>query len=130
MVSVNPGLMDLLVKKMAYLNQAQTVHAENVANANTPGYQALEVAPFTFDDALKQANVGMTVTDPRHIVPASLSGANSVAVRPKGSSGKESTDVEMESTKVSQTGIEYQMITSIYHKLAGLFKIALKGSST
>jgi len=38
-------------------------------------------------------------------------------------------DVEQESTKVSQTGIEYQMITSIYHKIRSLFNIALKGSA-
>src|ERR1700733_14327509 len=70
------GLMSLLAQKMAYLNQKQSVHAENVANASTPGYKALEVKPFTFDAALKQASAGMMITDPRHITPASLSGVN------------------------------------------------------
>jgi flagellar basal-body rod protein FlgB len=126
----NLDLMDLLIKKMTYLNKSQTVHAENVANANTPGYKALEVAPFTFGDALRQANVGMAVTDPRHIVPASLAGANDVAVHPKNNGPHDAEDVEQESTKVSQVGIQYQLITSIYHKIGGFFKIALKGSAT
>jgi flagellar basal-body rod protein FlgB len=125
----NPGLMDLLVRKMSYLNQKQVVHAENVANANTPGYRVREVAPFSFGDALKQAGVGMTVTDPRHIVPASMAGANAITVKTKGSSDKNALDVEQQSMQVSQTGAEYQLVTSIYHKIAGLFKIALKGSS-
>lgn len=129
MVSMNTGLMDLLIKKMSYLNQAQTVHAENVANVNTPGYKPLDVAPFSFDDALRQANVGMAVTNPHHIVPVSMSGSNKVATRAKGQDASEPVDVEQESIKVSQTGIEYQMITSIFHKFAGLFKIALKGSA-
>jgi flagellar basal-body rod protein FlgB len=125
----NMDLMDLLVKKMTYLNKAQVVHAENVANANTPGYKALDVAPFTFGDALKQANIAMATTDPRHIIPASLQGANDIAVRPKMNGPHDAEDVEQESTKVSQTGIQYQLVTSIYHKIAGLFKIALKGNS-
>lgn len=126
----NTGLMDLLIRKMTYLNQAQTVHAQNVANVNTPGYKPMDVAPFTFDQALKQAGVGMAVTDPRHIVPASLSNANKVAIKPKGSDAKDPEDIEQESAKVAQTGMDYQLVTSIYHKFAGLFRIALKGSST
>jgi flagellar basal-body rod protein FlgB len=122
------GLFDLLIRKMSYLNQAQNVHAQNLANANTPGYKPLEVAPFTFGDAMRQANVGMTVTDARHITPVSMAGANKIAVHPKGSAN-DTGDVEQEASKVSETGIEYSMITSIYHKMAGLFKIALKGSA-
>ena len=130
MVAINTGLMDLLVKKMTYLNQAQTVHAENVANVNTPGYKTLDVAPFTFDQALKQANVTMAVTDAHHIMPVSMAGANNkVAVRAKGAAANEPPDVELESTKVSSTGMEYQMVTAIFHKIAGLFKIALKGNA-
>ena len=128
----NTGLMSLLAQKMAYLNQKQSVHAENVANASTPGYKAREVMPFTFDSALKQASAGMAVTDPRHIVPASMSGVNAATIRVKDydtSPDKNSVDAEQEMMKASQTGIEYQLVTSIYRKLAGMFKIALKGSA-
>ena len=132
MAAMNTGLVDLLVRKMSYLNQAQTVHAENVANANTPGYQPLEVAPFSFDNALKQAqsNVALNVTDPRHIyTPVSLAASTQVAVRPKGQNADDAGDIEQESTKVAQTGMEYELVTSVFHKIAGLFKMALKGSS-
>ena len=131
MISNEPGLMDLLIKKMAYLNKAVEVRAENVANSNTPGYKPLEIEPFSFDNALKQASTGMMVTDPRHIIPASLAQSNSsvAVVKRSKSSDPESGDVEQESIKVSQTGIEYQAVTSIYRKIAGLFRIALKGSA-
>ena len=128
MITNSPGLMDLLVKKMSYLNQAQTAHAENVANANTPGYKPLDVTPFSFGDALKQANVAVAVTDPRHITPVSMTGTSGYTVRAKGAKADDAHDVEMESAKVAQTGIEYNLVTSVFHKLAGLFKIALKGS--
>jgi flagellar basal-body rod protein FlgB len=120
--------MDLLLKKMSYLNKSQIVHAENVSNANTPGYKALDIKPFTFGDALKEASVDMSVTNPRHIIPASLAGVEGVGVRAKTTGPQDSGDIEMESMKVSQAAQDYQLVTSIYHKLAGLFKIALKGN--
>ena len=127
------NLMGLLAQKMSWLNQKQAVQAENVANASTPGYEALEVAPFAFDTALRQASAGMTVTDPRHIVPASFAGMNARTVKVKNYSASpdhNAVDLEQEMMKVSQTGVEYQAVTSIYHKFAGLFKIALKGNSS
>lgn len=132
MAATNSELLNLLVQKMAYLNRKQALHAQNIANANTPGYKARELAPFTFNDALKQAGVGMAVTDPRHIVPASMAGTNAASSKVRSyevSPDKNAVDVEQEALKVSTTGIEYQMVTSIFHKVAGFFKIALKGSA-
>jgi flagellar basal-body rod protein FlgB len=126
------GLMALLTRRMSYLNQRQAVLAENVANADTPNYKAHDLTPFTFGDALTQAQVGMTVTNPRHIVPASMAGVNGRSVEVKTSevlpSGN-SVDLEQEMMKVSQTSVDYQTATSLYHKITGMFKIALKGSS-
>lgn len=127
------GLFDLLTQKMSYLNQKQGVLAENVANADTPGYKQLELKPFTFSDALKQANIGMTVTDPRHIVPASMAGVNAKTVESKDteiSPSGNSVDIENQMMEVSKTAVDYQTMASIYHKMTGLFKIAIKGSST
>jgi flagellar basal-body rod protein FlgB len=113
---------------MSYLNQSQAVHAENVANANTPGYKALEISPFSFGDTLKQVNATMVVTDPRHIVPASAARASGAAIQVKRSKSGDAQDVEQESLKVSTTGLEYQSITSIFHKFASFFRLAVKGS--
>lgn len=128
----NTGLMGLLMQKMAYLNQRQSVLAENVANANTPGYKTRDLTPFTFGDAMKQANIGMATTDSRHIIPASMAGVNAKSVKaqvydtaPNGNS----VDVEGQMMEVSKTAVEYKEITSLYHKIASLFNIALKGSA-
>jgi flagellar basal-body rod protein FlgB len=127
------GLFDLLTQKMSYLNQKQGVIAENVANANTPGYKQLELKPFSFGDALKQAGSGMRTTDPRHIIPASMAGTNAQTVKSKDTdilpSGN-TVDIEQQMMEVSKTSIDYQTMTSIYRKMTGLFKIAIKGNST
>ncbi|MGB9152306.1 MAG: flagellar basal body rod protein FlgB [Alphaproteobacteria bacterium] len=131
MSSSVPGLFDLLQQKMSYLNQKQGVLAENVANADTPGYKQLELKPFAA--ALQQASIGMTVTDPRHIVPASMAGVNAKSFASKGtevSPTGNSVDIEDQMMEVSKTAMDYQSATSMYHKMIGLLKIAIKGSST
>ena len=124
------GLLGLLTQKMQYLNQRQAVLAENVANADTPHYKARDLEPFTFGDAMKQANIGMATTNSAHIVPASMAGVNAKTIKTKTletmPSGN-SVDVEAEMMKVSSTAIDYQSTTTIYRKISGLFRIALKG---
>ena len=127
------GVFDLLTQKMSYLNRKQAVLAENVANVDTPKYKQLELKEFNFGDALKQASVGMSITDFRHIVPPSMAGANAQTVKTKDTevlpSGN-TVDIEQQMMEVSKTSMDYQTMTSLYHKMTGLFKIAIKGTST
>ena len=127
------GLFDLLTQKMAYLNQKQAVLAENVANVDTPGYNQLELKPFTFGDALRQASIGIAVTDPHHITPPSMAGANAQTLKSKDTevtANGNSVDIEGQMMEVSKTSADYQAMTSVYHKMTGLIKIAIKGSSS
>jgi flagellar basal-body rod protein FlgB len=127
------GLFDLLTQKMSYLNQKQAVIAENVANVDTPGYKQLELMPFSFGDALKQAAGSMATTDPRHILPASMAGTNAKTVKSKDTdvlpSGN-TVDIEQQMAEVSKTSMDYQTMAGIYRKMTSLFKIAIKGTST
>src|ERR1700722_5472657 len=106
----NTGLMGLLAQKMAYLNQRQAVLAENVANSDTPGYKARDLTPFTFGDALKQASIGMKVTDPHHITPASMSGVNAKTIKTESTEtlpNGNSVDLEQQMMEVSKTAVDY-----------------------
>ena len=126
------GLFDTLTQKLSWLNQKQAVLAENVANANTPGYKQLDVTPLSFGDAMKQANVGMTVTDPRHIVPASMAGVNAKTFQSKDTAvslSGNSVDIEQQMTEVSKTSVDYQTMTAVYHKMLALMKISIKGNA-
>jgi len=127
------GLFDLLTKKMSYLNQKQAVIAENVANVDTPGYKQLALKQFTFGDTLKQVGASMSVTNTRHIIPASMAGTNAQTFESKDTDVMPSgntVDIEQQMAEVSKTSIDYQTMTAIYKKMTGLFKIAVKGSSS
>ncbi|MDD3029752.1 MAG: flagellar basal body rod protein FlgB [Alphaproteobacteria bacterium] len=124
------GLLDLLSRKMSYLNQKQAVVAENVANVDTPGYKQLEIKPFSFNDALKQAGAAeLRVTNSAHILPASMAGMNAETVKSKNTEVKPSgntVDIEQQMAEVSSTSVDYQLMTAVYRKMAGLFKLAVK----
>jgi flagellar basal-body rod protein FlgB len=130
--SSNVDLSALLERRMAYLNQRAEVLAQNVANADTPGYKQQDLVPMNFGDALKQASISMDVTNPKHIIPASLAGvaptvkAASIETLPDGNS----VDIEQQMMEVSKNAVDYQGITSIYHAIGNMFLTALKGNSS
>jgi flagellar basal-body rod protein FlgB len=58
-------LFDLASKQAHWLTVRQTVVAGNIANANTPGYQARDVAAF--DAVLQETGLRMAATRPGHL---------------------------------------------------------------
>jgi flagellar basal-body rod protein FlgB len=58
-------LASLASSQAQWLAARQTTIASNVANANTPGYQARDVTPFSM--MLDQTALSLTATNPRHI---------------------------------------------------------------
>jgi flagellar basal-body rod protein FlgB len=72
------SLFKALSRKMAWLADRQEVLAQNIAEANTPGYKAKDIKPADFRDVLGQAGKGaagaaaagrplaLTVTNPAH----------------------------------------------------------------
>ena len=122
------GLVRLMTQKMAYLSQRQAVLGQNVANADTPGFKAKDLKPFSFNDALHEAHTGMKVTNSKHILPASMAGVNSASMKMKTyetvPSGN-AVDIEQQMLEVSKTAIDYQATTSIFQKFVGLYQIAL-----
>src|SRR3954453_16262309 len=75
-------IFSMLKSRLGYLSERQRVIAENVANANTPGYQARDLKAFDFQSHMHAAAVApgasavaatpagtMAVTQPGHIQP-------------------------------------------------------------
>ena len=61
-------LLQLASQQAKWLTARQTIIANNIANANTPAYQAKDIQPFA--EVLNQTQVSMATTNPAHIVPA------------------------------------------------------------
>jgi flagellar basal-body rod protein FlgB len=62
-------LFDVVSRSNRWLSVRQSTIAGNIANANTPGYKALDLEPF--EKTLELTRLAMTATHPGHIADAS-----------------------------------------------------------
>jgi len=58
-------LFEVAAQKSQWLSARQTAIAGNVANANTPGYRALDIQPFSA--VLDSSPIEMAATNPAHL---------------------------------------------------------------
>jgi flagellar basal-body rod protein FlgB len=61
-------LFNVISQHNRWLSVREATIASNIANANTPGYKALDVAPF--EAAMDEARLAMTSTNPAHMTTA------------------------------------------------------------
>lgn len=130
MTSVTNNVFDLLSMRMDYLKQRQSVVAQNVANADTPGYGAHDLVKFT--DALKGTSVSraeMAVTNASHLTPTGRkmgsfgddARTTSYETLPTGNN----VVLEEQMMKVSEINADYQLASNLYKRSMGMMKIAL-----
>ncbi len=125
-------LLSILREKMSWLNTRQAVLAQNVANADVPGYEAKDLKPLDFAQVLKNStqpqHIGFAVTDPRHISPNDQSSAFDETARrrtPNRRAGGSSVSPEQEMMKVSDTQAQYQAATNLYAKSIQMMRTAI-----
>lgn len=126
------NLISLLKTKMNWHQGRQQVLAENVANADTPGYRAKDLAPLSFQSHLKGPRVSSVAalrTDRAHF-GARLSSPESVFKRDE-SEGWEITPegnavvLEEQMLKVSENQFDYQLASTLYQRSLGLIRLAV-----
>src|SRR5262245_4640307 len=68
-------LFAMLRGRLGYLSERQRLIAENVANADTPGFAPKDLKPFSFQAQVNASTaagaVAMKVSQPGHMVPQS-----------------------------------------------------------
>jgi flagellar basal-body rod protein FlgB len=113
MFSVDPTF-NTLKAALDGLSLRQQVISQNLANVDTPGYQARQVS---FEDSLKRAlqkdDFSLVTTNPAHLTIQNVVAGPSVEARPGGSIRTDGNDVDIdvELTDMSETGIQYQAVS-------------------
>jgi len=121
-------LVSMLKSKLHWHQARQKVLAENVANANTPGFKPMDLKEPGFAAALG-GSLPLDRTSPLHI---GFGGASDTADSAKGvrfetrPSGNAVT-VEDEMLKVASNQSDYQLATSLYQKSLSMLKTAVGG---
>ena len=134
-------LFSLLAQKMNWLGERQKVLAQNIANADTPGYAAVDLKPFDLRVASRAAGASAggglspaapASTDPRHLAGATSGGAPATPVRTRAAETTVSgnaVSLDTELMKASDTAMDYQLITSLYRKQLGMLRAVLSRGS-
>jgi len=128
-------LFAAITKRMGWLGERQAVLAENVANADTPGYASKDVKPLDFAKLIAGTAHRLPLATPRpgHIVPVSAQGAFEQVTDPASERSPNGNDVSVEGQmmKISDTNNDYALTTSLYKKQIGLLQMVLgRGSSS
>lgn len=124
-------VLQALRAKMKWHQARQTVLAQNVANADTPDYQAKDLRPLSFRSALMSVSEpGLRVTDPKHI-PIAASAGETAGYRDRDDSDFDITPsgnsvvLEEQMMKVAQNQMDHQAAASLYSKSIGLLRMAI-----
>jgi flagellar basal-body rod protein FlgB len=120
------GLFDLAEKRLAWTAQRQGVLAANIANANTPGFQARDVQ--SFETILSGAGtIGPRQTQPAHMAGTAQQALASLTTDPPRARALDGNAVALDQqlTKVADTETTQSLVTTIWKKYMGLFSMAL-----
>jgi flagellar basal-body rod protein FlgB len=97
------------------------VLAQNVANANTPGYAARDIKPFS-DFLASEAE--QTGNDGSTLIPTGLNTPRDQAASEITLDGN-SVELDVQLEKIAETDTAHQLATDLYKKYEGLFKMVI-----
>lgn len=122
-----PYVLQLAAQRTQWLSSRDELIAANIANANTPGFQATDLQPFS--SILDKAQVSMVSTNPSHL---SLGGDAFAEARVVETNPSETTlsgnsvSVENEMMKLGEVNRDYTMATNIKRVIHQMMMSALK----
>jgi flagellar basal-body rod protein FlgB len=131
MAFLNMPVFSALTDKMRWHQARQGLLAENVANAETPGYRGRDLAQYSSaerNSAFSSATVTTSATQPMHF---SVSGSSDAAFGAQRMANFEITPegngvtLEDEMMKVTTNMMDYQAATGLYTKSIKILKTAL-----
>lgn len=124
-------LFAALTKRMEWLGERQKVLANNVANSDTPNFQAKDLKPLTFRELIRDSEnrVSMTATHVAHQASGPGGPAKAAAevnedpyeVSPQGNG----VVIEEQLMKIGETRMNYELTANLYKKHLDMFRMAL-----
>jgi flagellar basal-body rod protein FlgB len=125
MSTKSPDILALAERRLTWLDHRQSVLAQNIANANTPGYQARDLKPFAavLNTAIQpaQLSTGATLLPNASGLPAAPVDRTVDERSPDGNA----VSIDEQAVKVADTDTSHQLALDLYKKYVGLFRLAL-----
>lgn len=130
-------LFSMLRGRLGYLSQREKLIAENVANADTPGFSPKDLKPFSFAAQMQAAGTAgmMKMSQPGHMQPKSAGGSGvrgAPAFKSVKANDSETTldgnsvVLEEEMMKMSEARMNYDAAIGFYQKSLNMLRLAAK----
>lgn len=126
------SVLNTLREALGFYNARQRVIAENVANANTPGFTPSDLTQSQFERVLagqaRGAAAGLKVTDARHYGAAQAGG--SAQFNPEATPDSETTAngnsvvLEEQMVRANESRMRYESALSLYQKSLNMIRTA------
>lgn len=132
-------IFEMMKQRMHWLTARQQVLAQNVANADTPGYTARDLKQLDFGTMVERSgqtlrpaatqvgHIGSPVTGGGRSLRIGQATGGEIVKKPDFETSPTGNSVVLEEQmiKVSQNQMDYQTVTGLYSKSLGLIMIAL-----
>jgi flagellar basal-body rod protein FlgB len=124
-------LLSAIKSRMQYHQSRQKMLAENVANADSPGYRPRDLKPFDIMMAAQSGNITGSTSPARTNAGHLGGGGSSGSIGSRRSTVFEATpsgnavNLEDEMMRMAQNNSDYQMATTLYSKSLSYLRIAL-----
>lgn len=117
------GLFALAESKLGWLDSRQRVLAQNIANADTPGFRPRDVSAFS--GVLSSMNIKPALTNPLHLAGLHVTGASTAAIVGERAPDGNAVGLEDQMTKVADDETSQSLVGNIWHSYMGMFMTAL-----
>jgi flagellar basal-body rod protein FlgB len=124
-------LLKMITTQMGWLNQRQKVLSENIANADTPEFVPRDLTPLDFADMARSQykKLAMAGSSPQHITETTAAKVGAFKDQkdkkyPSEPSGN-AVVLEEQMLKLSESQVDYELITRLYRKHVGMLRTAL-----
>jgi flagellar basal-body rod protein FlgB len=133
MTTQSISLFKAIGAKMDYLNQRQRIIAQNIANADTPGYRPQDLTAVSFGkmlDGVSSGSKGVTMvsTNSSHMgAPGQTASANTEKQKKTYEVAPAGNAVVMEEQMMNSnhTTMDYNLMTTLYQKNIRLIQTAI-----
>lgn len=130
-------LMQAAIKKMHWHEARQKTFAENIANADTPGYRPKDIAPLDFKEMLESSSSkiplsagSLATTDPKHLgIGGTSAGAEKLTAKNQRNPYEASPTgnavvLEEQLLLMNKNFTDHRLTTTIYQKNIDMLKAA------
>ena len=123
-------ILDVMAKRLRWLDQREKVLAQNIANADTPNFKARDMKEISFRELVgggASSNLRLVATRPGHIRPKGDEPDYKVETDKTAESSLSGNTVSLEDQmmRVSRTAMDHELTVNLYRKHIAMIKAAL-----